>query len=325
MPGRASKPVRRVESRDTSFERLLDSDEAAALLKIHPKTLQKMARDGEITSTGRNDVSKEHRHWNFRGIPNGFGGPIGRGCAPLNNQPADSAATSQERQFRDSCEALSGTRTSGYFSPSEACPGASSHRRGIGRIYRASSRRADWSTVAGRGLRRSGGARSALGRDDGAGRTQDRSLGERCSLRCRTCRIAVEAQVGCTLQPSNRLGVCFSDDERRATTLAGNALAPTRKASGQKSGNYEASVLPHVSSYVHNFADSKQRGREGGAGVVAACQQPNHARPVRPSGNARETRSAKQDCSACPTKGEGTGLSGPYWTMSLDCHFPVSA
>ena len=50
MPDRASKPVRRVESRDTSFERLLDSDEAAALLKIHPKTLQKMARDGEITA-----------------------------------------------------------------------------------------------------------------------------------------------------------------------------------------------------------------------------------------------------------------------------------
>lgn len=30
------------------FEPLLDSDEAAALLKIHPKTLQKMARKGEI-------------------------------------------------------------------------------------------------------------------------------------------------------------------------------------------------------------------------------------------------------------------------------------
>ena len=30
------------------FERLLDSDEAASLLKIHPKTLQKLARKGEI-------------------------------------------------------------------------------------------------------------------------------------------------------------------------------------------------------------------------------------------------------------------------------------
>ena len=31
------------------FERLLDSDEAADLLRIHPKTLQRMARNGEIT------------------------------------------------------------------------------------------------------------------------------------------------------------------------------------------------------------------------------------------------------------------------------------
>ena len=42
------KPVRRVEMDVLPFEQLLDSDEAAALLKIHPKTLQKMARNGEI-------------------------------------------------------------------------------------------------------------------------------------------------------------------------------------------------------------------------------------------------------------------------------------
>lgn len=35
---------------DKSFEPLLDSEEAAALLKIHPKTLQKLARRGEITA-----------------------------------------------------------------------------------------------------------------------------------------------------------------------------------------------------------------------------------------------------------------------------------
>ena len=32
----------------TEFEPLLDSVEAAALLRIHPKTLQKMARRGQI-------------------------------------------------------------------------------------------------------------------------------------------------------------------------------------------------------------------------------------------------------------------------------------
>jgi excisionase family DNA binding protein len=35
---------------EAAFEPLLDSTEAAALLKIHPKTLQKMARNGEIVA-----------------------------------------------------------------------------------------------------------------------------------------------------------------------------------------------------------------------------------------------------------------------------------
>jgi excisionase family DNA binding protein len=60
MPDLASKPVRRVEVRDISFERLLDTDEAAALLNIHPKTLQKMARHGNITGV------QIGRLWRFR-------------------------------------------------------------------------------------------------------------------------------------------------------------------------------------------------------------------------------------------------------------------
>ena len=35
----------------SEFEPLLDSEEAARLLRIHPKTLQKMARRGEIHGT----------------------------------------------------------------------------------------------------------------------------------------------------------------------------------------------------------------------------------------------------------------------------------
>lgn len=35
---------------EDAFEPLLDSTEAASLLKIHPKTLQKMARNAEITA-----------------------------------------------------------------------------------------------------------------------------------------------------------------------------------------------------------------------------------------------------------------------------------
>jgi excisionase family DNA binding protein len=42
------------------FEPLLDSEEAAALLKIHPKTLQKMARRGEVVAI------QIGRLWRFR-------------------------------------------------------------------------------------------------------------------------------------------------------------------------------------------------------------------------------------------------------------------
>ena len=47
MPVLAPKPIQRADANPT-FEQLLDSEEAASLLKMHPKTLQKMARSGEI-------------------------------------------------------------------------------------------------------------------------------------------------------------------------------------------------------------------------------------------------------------------------------------
>lgn len=45
---------------EDDFEPLLDSEEAAALLKIHPKTLQKMARRGEVVAI------QIGRLWRFR-------------------------------------------------------------------------------------------------------------------------------------------------------------------------------------------------------------------------------------------------------------------
>ena len=54
------KPARKPQVSVLTFEQLLDSDEAAALLKIHPKTLQKMARNGEITGV------QVGRLWRFR-------------------------------------------------------------------------------------------------------------------------------------------------------------------------------------------------------------------------------------------------------------------
>jgi excisionase family DNA binding protein len=51
-----------ISSHDTNatFEPLLDSDEAAALLRIHPKTLQRLARTGEIAGI------QIGRLWRFR-------------------------------------------------------------------------------------------------------------------------------------------------------------------------------------------------------------------------------------------------------------------
>jgi excisionase family DNA binding protein len=42
------KPPQRAPATDLQFEPLLDSAEAAALLHIHPKTLQKLARAGTV-------------------------------------------------------------------------------------------------------------------------------------------------------------------------------------------------------------------------------------------------------------------------------------
>lgn len=42
------------------FQPLLSSNEAASLLKVHPKTLQKMARDGRIPALRIGDL------WRFR-------------------------------------------------------------------------------------------------------------------------------------------------------------------------------------------------------------------------------------------------------------------
>jgi excisionase family DNA binding protein len=43
-----------------AFERVLDTEEAAALLQIHPKTLQKMAREGTVPAFRIGDL------WRFR-------------------------------------------------------------------------------------------------------------------------------------------------------------------------------------------------------------------------------------------------------------------
>ena len=54
-------PEMTVEDRESAtFERVLNSEEAAALLQIHPKTLQRMARQGSIPAFRIGDL------WRFR-------------------------------------------------------------------------------------------------------------------------------------------------------------------------------------------------------------------------------------------------------------------
>ena len=48
MSHRSRKPPKPSNDGSLQFEPLLDSNQAAALLQIHPKTLQRMARRGEV-------------------------------------------------------------------------------------------------------------------------------------------------------------------------------------------------------------------------------------------------------------------------------------
>lgn len=55
-------PMSTVSSQPINIqERMLDSDEAAGLLRIHPKTLQRMARRGEVKGF------RIGKLWRFRG------------------------------------------------------------------------------------------------------------------------------------------------------------------------------------------------------------------------------------------------------------------
>ncbi len=54
------KPTMSVDAFAVEFEPLLDSEEAAALLKIHPKTLQKLARSREV------EAIQIGKLWRFR-------------------------------------------------------------------------------------------------------------------------------------------------------------------------------------------------------------------------------------------------------------------
>jgi excisionase family DNA binding protein len=77
----------KVES-DAGFEPLLDAVEAARLLKIHPKTLQKLTRIGRVPAY------RVGRFWRYRGTDLEM---WLRSGANSNRQPADRVDFTQEK------------------------------------------------------------------------------------------------------------------------------------------------------------------------------------------------------------------------------------
>src|SRR5215813_7639345 len=88
-------------------------------------------------------------------------------------------------------------------------------------------------------------------------------------------------------------------------------VATPRKAGGDGSEDNEARGLPHVSSYLHDAAHTKQRGRKGCARASSSREQSNYARSVRASGYGREARSTTQGRGDGAKEGKGSGLIGP--------------
>lgn len=60
MTHTSHSPLKENDDTDHVFEPLLDSSQAAALLQIHPKTLQRLARRGEVTGV------RVGKLWRFR-------------------------------------------------------------------------------------------------------------------------------------------------------------------------------------------------------------------------------------------------------------------
>ena len=73
-------------------------------------------------------------------------------------------------------------------------------------------------------------------------------------------------------------------------------METVRKTGSRARRGLETSRLSHLPSHIHDAPDSKQRGRQSRARVVASRQQPHHARFVRTGGDAGKTIGAEQGC-----------------------------
>jgi type IV secretory pathway VirB2 component (pilin) len=185
-----------------------------------------------------------------------------------------------------------------------------------GRFHRFATWRTDRLAMGGCGLREPRNPCSPLSCDDGPGRSQDGSFRKGCTARRCFGRVSAQAAAGWSVQSRNRLGVCLADDERQATALARNSLATIRATGSEGGEDPEAGRVPHLPSHVHNFADSEQRGSEGGTRAPTSCEQSHYAGSLRSGGNAEQATGSKQTCSDGAQQGRSTGLTGPNWTMT---------
>ena len=147
--------------------------------------------------------------------------------------------------------------------------GTASHRSRVGRLHGTATGGAHWTAVAGRRFRESDDSRSPLGRDDGGRSSENRSLGERCSVRRNSGGIPSQTQVVQPLQQASGLAVCLATNERQATVLAGRFAEEVWSSERDESRNREKSCL----SYVHDRAYAERRRRQGGARTSTPREQ----------------------------------------------------
>ena len=86
---------------------------------------------------------------------------------------------------------------------------------------------------------------------------------------------------------------------------------------GDAGEDRQANWLAHLPAHLLDFAESQRRGRQGGAGTVAARECEDHARRVRAGGHAgQKAGSVEGGGDAAGGKGnEGEILIGPFWTF----------
>ena len=112
--------------------------------------------------------------------------------------------------------------------------------------------------------------------------------------------------VSIAVDPTGRFAYVTNDSSNDVSAYAINPITGALTSIGP---NVAAGTTP-VPVTV-GFADSEQRGSEGGTGAPTSCEQSHSAGSLRSGGNAEQEAGAKQTCSDGAQQGRSTGLTGP--------------